>query len=92
MDSNELVMEIKPVNAVTAGIKKDLRTLTAYRRHANYRRAILLVYGGLQEDFEPFRLNVRSITERDAEESIDLSLIELWQHDICGQAAARVRW
>lgn len=92
MDNNELVMEIKPVNAQTAGIKKDLRTLTAYRRNANYRRAILLVYGGLQEDFDRFRLEARSITERDAEGSIDLRLIELWQHGLCGQAAARVRW
>jgi hypothetical protein len=91
-DNNELVMEIKPVNAHTAGIKKDLRTLTAYRRNANYRRAILLVYGGLQKNLDRFRLKVRSITERDAEGSIDLRLIELWQHGLCGQAAARVRW
>ena len=92
MDYNELVIEVKPINAELAGIKKDLQTLTAYRRKANYRRAILLVYGGPRGDFARFRLNVRSITTQDTNASIDLGLIEFWQHGTCGQAAARAGW
>jgi hypothetical protein len=89
---NELVMEVKPVNAKTPGIKKDLQTLTAYRRNANYRRAILLVYGDSREDFDRFRGNVKRITARDTNGSIDVGLIELWEHSACGQTAARVEW
>ena len=79
MSNNELVMEVKPVNAEPAGIKKDWQTLTAYRRSANYRRAILLVYGGDQDGFDRFRQNLMSISEQDANRSIDLELIELWR-------------
>lgn len=91
MSDNELVMEVKPINAKPAGIKKDLQTLTAYRRSANYRRAALLVYGD-QDDFERFKQNLTSISDQVADKSIELELIELWRHGICGQAAAKVEW
>lgn len=92
MECNELVMEVKPINAERRGIEKDLQTLTAYRRHANYQRAILLVYGNSQDQFERFMDIVRSITEQNRDNFIDLELIELWRHSSCGQAAASVTW
>jgi len=92
MDGNALVMEVKPVNAQKEGIGKDLRCLTAYRRHGEYRRAILLVYGDLQEEFDRFRMRVRSVIERDEEGSIDLPLIELWYHPVCGHSAEKTEW
>ncbi len=92
MDCNELVMEVKPDNAERRGIEKDLQTLTAYRRRANYQRAILLVYGVSQDQFERFMETVRSITEQNRDNFIDLDLIELWRHSSCGQAAVSVPW
>lgn len=92
MTCNELVMEVKPINAETGGVKKDLRTLTAYRRKAYYQRAILLVYGGRQDNLDWFRLTVGSMTTQNTDGSIDLRLIELWHHGICGQEAAKAGW
>lgn len=92
MDYNELVMEVKPINARKPGIKKDLKSLTAYRLKAKYRRAILLVYGGSKNDFDRFRKTVKSITEQNMDGSIDHQLIELWHHNACGQAAGSVEW
>lgn len=92
MDCNELVMEVKPINAEKRGIEKDLKTLTAYRRHANYQRAILLVYGDRQEQFERFIEIVGSIKEYNRDNSVDLELIELWWHSSCDQAPVNVCW
>lgn len=92
MDYNELVMEVKPSVSDGRGIEKDLKTLTAYRRQANYRRAILLAYGGSQDSFERFREKVRSIVHEDRKEQIDLQLIELWWHGVCAEEADNVEW
>ena len=92
MNRNELVMEVKPVNFDMPGIKKDLRTLTAYRHRANYWRAILLVYGDSKDDFDRFRGIVKSITEQDRNNTVDIKLIELWHHSSCGQEAIRMEW
>jgi hypothetical protein len=91
MSPNELVMEVKPINARADGVNKDLRTLTAYHR-TNYHRAILLVYGGCQNEFDRFRLTVKSIAMQDTDRAIDLQLIELWYHGICGQEATKAEW
>ena len=45
MGGNHTIIEVKPVTAKLAGIAKDLKTLTAFRRHANYQKAIYLFYG-----------------------------------------------
>jgi hypothetical protein len=81
MESNELVMEVKPINATKRGIKKDLLTLSAYRRKAQYQRAILLVYGGDEVDIKKFKKVAKFLATQN---SIDLSLIELWHHQISG--------
>lgn len=91
MDRNYLVMEVKPINSQKAGIKKDLRTLTAYRRHAKYQRAILLIYGsdGVRQ-LGNFIRAVKSFKALDVENLIDLALIEIWHHSAYSQEAASV--
>jgi hypothetical protein len=95
MDLNKLVMEVKPISKKlkTQGITKDLWTLTAYRGGpAYYRRAILLVYGGSQDDFDRLRKRVKKIASQNTGKPIELHLIELWHHGTCGQAAKTVAW
>ena len=89
---NELVMEVKPINAQKNGVEKDLQTLTAYRRYAEYRRAILLVYGGATDDFYQFKEVLEAIAAQDTGDSIDLGLLELWYHPAPGEAAVSVEW
>ena len=45
MGGNHTIIEIKPIVANRDGIKKDLETLTAFRTHAEYQKAIYLFYG-----------------------------------------------
>jgi len=90
MGNNYLILEIKPINASKAGIKKDLQTLTAFRRNAGYERAILLVYGGSERQFERFIRKTRDISTRDTENLIDPNLLEIWRHPTCGKQATRI--
>jgi len=92
MDYNELVMEVKPINAGKPGIRKDLQSLTAYRMKAEYQRAILLVYGGSQNELDRFKKKVRSIVEQNRDAAIDRQIVELWHHSTCGQIAESVGW
>jgi len=92
MDKNELVMEVKPINVKRGGFKKDLQSLTAYRRLANYGRAILLVYGGTEIDIIRLKKRMNALADKDGRQSIDLSVIELWHHLKAGEAAASVEW
>jgi len=89
---NEIVMEVKPINAKKNQIRKDLRTLTAYRRYAEYRRAILLVYGASEHELDQLKELAKSAARHDGGRTIDLSLIELWHHATSGQAAVSVAW
>jgi hypothetical protein len=93
LDRNEVVMEVKPINCDRRGIKKDLQTLTAYRRYpADYQRAILLVYGDFQDVFDRLKRWMKKMASQKTEEPIDLHRIELWHHATCGQAAKNVEW
>ncbi|MCC7203048.1 MAG: hypothetical protein IT393_10375 [Nitrospirae bacterium] len=92
MDYNELVLEVKPINARKPGIAKDLQTLTAFRQKAGYKRAILLVYGGTKNDVDRFKKKGQSIAEQNRDGSIDRQLIELWHHSTCGKMAESVGW
>ena len=57
MNSNLVVVEVKPVNAELHGIRKDLQTLTYFvSDEARYQLGILLVYGDSEMAFEKFKL------------------------------------
>ncbi len=83
-NDNFAIIEVKPINANTKGIKKDLKTLTAFIKEANYQRAIYLFYGN--GDIEKIIGKIRKLYESN-ESDIDLSLIEFWHHDNIGNNA-----
>jgi hypothetical protein len=87
-DDNLVIIEVKPINAANEGIKKDLITLTAFRRHANYQKAIYLFYG--DGDIVPKLTKVHDFQTSDENNEIDLNLIEFWWHKEVGEKAIKV--
>jgi hypothetical protein len=92
MDNNLLVLEVKPLNRNAEGIKKDLQTLTAFRRHGGYECAFFLVYGSDEVAFNEVRAKANSYAEEDRGATIDLRLIELWHHRSVGTPAGGQSW
>ncbi|QDP01418.1 methionyl-tRNA formyltransferase-like protein [Thalassotalea sp. PS06] len=88
MDGNHTIIEVKPITAAINGIAKDLSTLTAFRRHANYQKGIYLFYGygNLNRIIE----QIQELQFRDREDKIDINLIEVWVHERVGEPAVRV--
>jgi hypothetical protein len=82
MRGNHAIIEVKPCVAARDGIGKDLKTLSNFVNHVGYRRAIYLIYGGLDID--------RTLDKiREATVGIDsLAPVELWLHREVGTAAA----
>ena len=89
MGSNHTVIEIKPIKCDPAGISKDLSTLTAFRRHAEYKRAVYLFYG--DGNFPQFIERAKEIEFGDRENRIELGLIEFWWHRRVGEPATRYK-
>jgi hypothetical protein len=90
MGANYAVIEVKPVSVANAGLRKDLRTLKAFRGNGEYVRALLLLYGNAA-DIRPLLRRVQELADRDDEGNIDLDGIEIWWHPVVGQSAGRVR-
>lgn len=88
MRGNYTIIEVKPITANHDGIAKDLSTLTAFRRHADYEKAIYLFYGS--GDIEPVLAMADELQFQDRENKIDLNLIEFWWHQEIGIPAIRV--
>jgi hypothetical protein len=79
---NFAVIEVKSCRAVLREIDKDLATLTLFRNHLGYERAIYLIYGA--ECYEAMaRVQQRiAVTQ-------NLAVIELWMHPAaCTRAVA----
>ncbi len=85
MGGNHAIIEVKPITATRNGIFKDLSTLTAFLRYANYEKAIYLLYG--DGDIETILAVARDCQEQD---QIALNLIEFWWHQNVGSPAFRV--
>lgn len=80
MKGNHAIIEVKSARASTAGIRKDLRTLSLYVSKVGYQRAIYLIYG----------YETNAIVERIlcvAEEFPESVPIELWLHRKTGEPA-----
>lgn len=84
MGGNHTIVEVKPINADSQGIIKDLITLTKFRQFAGYEHAIFLLYG--QGNFN----RVLNCINNNENENINLDLIEFWWHENVGQSASKV--
>jgi hypothetical protein len=85
MGGNHAVIEVKPINAQRGGLKKDLITLTAFRRYASYERALYLFYGG--GAIKNIIAQLQDLADKDRGKSIDLSLIEFWWQGVANEPA-----
>jgi hypothetical protein len=92
MSGNLIVIEVKPITAKKPGIRKDLRTLTAFRRRGQYHHAIYLVYGDNLRPFNTFVGKARMLQEEDLEDRIDLNTITLYWHRLPEHPAEQVEW
>lgn len=90
MNGNLAVLEVKPVGARKQQVEKDLKVLTAFRRHAKYRCAVYLVYGTGVEEFH--QLKDAATSSADCNNHIDLELIDLYWHKTAGRQASRQNW
>jgi hypothetical protein len=88
MKGNHTIIEVKPINAALSGIAKDLGTLTAFRRYADYQRGIYLFYG--DGDIQIVVERIRKSILSDRQGKIDLDLIEVWLHPRVGEPAVRL--
>lgn len=79
MEGNLVAVEVKPNNARTTGIKKDLETLTWFVRKATYAHGLLLVYGFDNAKFERMRQTIKELG--DNYDTIDLGRLDIicWQ-------------
>jgi len=88
MGGNYTIIEVKPITAKRGGIDKDLKTLTAFRRHADYKKAVYLFYGS--GNTNRILTIAKELQEEKGKELIDLDLIEFWWHNRIGMPAIRV--
>jgi hypothetical protein len=83
MDCNLAVIEVKPIKASKKGMKKDLKTLTAFCKSARYKKAIYLFYG--DDTIETIIRIIKQCSQN--EDDIELGLIEFWHHKKVGDSA-----
>ena len=92
MGGNLIVIEVKPITAKKLGIRKDLRTLTAFLRRGQYHHAIYLVYGDNPQVFISFLEKARKLQEEDIEGRIDLNAITLYWHRLPKHPVEQIEW
>ncbi len=91
MGNNLVVIEIKPINCLYLGVKKDIETLTAYRKTAQYQNAIFLIYGSDENRLRKIIERAKQYENIDNQKS-DLSLIRLFHHIQCGDPVREINW
>jgi hypothetical protein len=83
MDDNLLVVEVKPVNAATEGIRKDLETLEYFLSETiGYKLGVQLVYGDGENALFRFR---------ELHHGAGLPNVQLLWHRHSGQHATLIR-
>jgi hypothetical protein len=92
MGGNLIIIEVKPITAQSLGIRKDLRTLTAFRHCGQYHHAIYLVYGNKSRAIGSFLEVARTLQEEDIEGRIDLNSITLFWHRLPEHPAELIEW
>jgi len=90
MSGNHAIIEVKPINKTEKRkIVKDLKTLTAFRRLAGYRKAIYLFYG--DGDINRLLKRIHGYQSEYEEDEINLNLIKFWWHPRSGFPACQIR-
>lgn len=77
---NYAVIEVKTEQGLDGGIEKDIKTLSLFKSHFGYERAIYLIYGPTA----PGRMN---FIEAAAQRIHNRASIEIWTHSAPGAAA-----
>lgn len=80
MSGNLVVLEVKPINAATKGIEKDLISITEFVRLAAYKQGMYLVYGGSKARVKSYCKRIQEIAQGENQARIDLEQIELYSH------------
>jgi hypothetical protein len=82
MRENIAVVEVKPANEATDGIRKDLSTLSYFvNETVRYQVGIHLIYGGRRADLNKFEGRHREL---------NLQRLRLYWHEAAGLAATRI--
>ncbi len=92
MTGNLVAMEVKSVNGKKPGIKKDLRSLTAFRLTGGYHRAIYLIYGDDEGAFQRLKNKAVSLSEQHDQSELNLDCIDLYWHPRSTQPARKRAW
>lgn len=87
MECNLVVIEVKPANKAGEGFEKDLKTLTAFRRAANYENAIHLTYGSSGNGTKQIIEKAKDFQKKNPK-VIDLNLFDFWYHSKVGNQAS----
>jgi len=90
---NLLVVEVKPRNGSLKGIKKDLETLTTFRRNLgeqNYYAAYLWIYCLEEKRWRRRRERIKAAVQGD--QKVDLTCITPMIHSEAFSAAQAVSW
>jgi len=85
MDSNLLVVEVKPCNARKRDIQHDLQKLTTFCKDAQYKVALYLFYGNEQVGL---KAKIREAAKDD--DKIDLTRILFYHHQTPMNRAERI--
>jgi hypothetical protein len=81
MSGNHAIIEVKPSNASSRGIKKDIESLSLFIKTVGYQRAIYLIYGN-----DAGETKIEQI-RRIAGNIEDIASIELWIHQHANRCA-----
>jgi hypothetical protein len=90
MNKNLLALEVKPYNSTIRKMLKDLRTLSFFRRNANYVAAYFLVYGVSEANWTSVAERLANLAEGD--QRVDLALIVPAIHVGAGERVRFVNW
>jgi len=90
MDDNLLVIEVKARDPVDGKVQRDLQKLSEFRRSAEYIAAYYLTYGFNEDEAVEFAANCSAIAN--ADNTIDLSKIILFNQSSAGKRAVPIPW
>lgn len=84
MGGNYALLEVKPITAVRAAIRKDIATLSNFLEHAQYHKGIYLFYGRPEDG------HGTEIAQEEVENVVRDEL-EIWLHRAPGDPARRLK-
>jgi len=77
MDQNLVVIEVKPINARRRDIKGDIETLRKFLDKAEYYRAIMLIYGNIDNELpKRFQIEIDNLPRK-----YEQRLLFLWHRE-----------